>query len=409
MRTESCNAIRVTRLSGPEKGEAFQLMSKRGQNEGSIFERSDGRWCAVLNLGWEGGKRRRKYIYGATAQEAQGELLKARADYAQGLPVAVERQSVAQFLGLWLEDSVKPSVRPLTHEQYRQHVKLYLTPLLGRHALSKLAPAHVRGFINQKLEDGLSPRTVQLSLVILRKALSQACKDGLVARNVAKLVDGPRVERFEGKMLSPEQARAFLDAAKGERLEALYTVALSLGLRMGEALGLRWQDIDFERRTLTVNRILERIGRGQGSTLQLVEPKTSRSRRTVNLPDAAVRALRAHKVRQLEERLAAGSRWQDRTDFALVFTSGIGTPYEPHGLHDDFKRILIKAKLPDIRFHDLRHSAASLMLAQGIPLRSIQDILGHSSITLTANLYAHVGEQLRREAADAMDAVLASR
>lgn len=220
---------------------------------------------------------------------------------------------------------------------------------------------------------------------------------------MAKLVDGPRVERFESKMLSPDQARTFIDAARGESLEALYNVALSLGLRMGEALGLRWQDIDLDRRTLIVNRILERIGRGDGSKLMLVEPKTSRSRRTVNLPDAAARALRAHKVRQLEERLMAGARWQDQ---GLVFPSTIGTPLEPHTLHDDFKRILVKAKLPDIRFHDLRHSAASLMLAQGIPLRSIQEVLGHSSITLTANLYAHVGEQLKREAADAMDAVL---
>jgi integrase len=275
------------------------MARKRNAGEGSIFQRTDGRWCAQLDLGWENGRRRRKCVYGATAQEVQDALLKARSDQAAGLPIAVERQSVAQFLDRWLEDSVKPSVRPLTHEQYRQHVKLYLAPLLGHHRLSKLAPQHVRAFIKQKLQDGLSPRTVQLSIVILRKAVSQAVKDGLIGRNVAKLVDGPRVERFEGKMLSPEQARAFLDAAKGERLEALYTVALSLGLRMGEALGLRWQDIDFERRTLTVNRILERIGRGQGSTLQLVEPKTSRSRRTVNLPDAAVRTLRAHKVRQL--------------------------------------------------------------------------------------------------------------
>jgi integrase len=381
-------------------------MGKRGQNEGSIFERSDGRWCGQLNLGWENGKRRRKYVYGATAQEVQNALLKARSEQAAGLPVAIGLQTVGQFLDAWLVDSVTPSVRPLTCEQYGQHVRLYLKPLLGRHQLSKLAPQHVRAFIRQKLDDGLSPRTVQLSIVILRKALSQAVKDGLIGRNVAKLVDGPRVERFEGKMLSPEQARAFLDATRGERLEALYAVALSLGLRMGEALGLRWQDIDLERRALTVNRILERIGRGQGSTLQLVEPKTSRSRRTVNLPEGAVRALRAHKVRQLEERLAAGSRWRDHS---LVFPSGIGTPYEPHGVHDDFKRMLAKAKLPDMRFHDLRHSAASLMLAQGIPLRSIQDILGHSSITLTANLYAHVGEQLRREAADAMDAILGGR
>jgi integrase len=376
---------------------------RRGRNEGSIFQRADGRWCAQLDLGWQNGRRARKYIYGATAAAVRDSLLTARTDKSKGLPVAIERQTVSQFLQRWLEDAVKPSVRPLTHEQYCQHVKLYLGPLLGHNRLDKLAPHHVRAFLKRKLEDGLAPRTVELSLVILRKALGQAVNDGVLARNAAKLVDGPRVQRFEGQTLSPQEARTFLDAAAGERHEALYAAALVIGLRMGEALGLRWEDINLERRTLTVNRILERIGRGTGSTLQFVEPKTSRSRRTVTLPELAARALRAHRVRQLEERLAAGPHWRD---FGLVFPTTIGTPLEPHSLHDDFKRILTKAGLPEIRFHDLRHSAASLMLAQGIPLRSIQEILGHSSISLTANLYAHVGEQLKREAADAMDKIL---
>lgn len=381
-------------------------MSKRNAGEGSIFQRSDGRWCAQLDCGWRNGRRARKYIYGATAAEVQAALLKARSDHAQGLPIAIERQTAAQFLQDWLENSVRPSVRALTHEQYCQHTKLYLGPLLGHIQLAKLAPQHVRAFLKQKLADGLSPRTVQLSLVILRKALGQAVKDGLIARNVAKLVDGPRVERFNAKALSPERARQFLDAARGDRFEALYVAAISVGLRMGEALGLAWHDIDFDRGRLTVNRILERIGRGNKSTLQFVEPKTSRSRRTVSLPDVAIRALRAHKRRQLEARLAAGSRWQDH---GLAFPNSLGKPLEPHELHDGFKAILQKAGLPNLRFHDLRHSAASLMLAQGIPLRSIQDILGHSSIALTANLYAHVGEQLKREAALAMDAILDSR
>jgi len=383
-------------------------INRRGAGEGSIYQRKDSRWCASIDLGWQDGRRRRKSFYGATQEDVRAARDKAFEDLRKGLPVTFERQTMAQFLDRWLEDSVKPSVRALTHEQYRQHIRLYLSPLLGAHQLAKLAPAHVRGFIKRKLDDGLSPRTVQISLIVLRRALQQAVKDGLLARNVAKLVDGPRVTQFEGKMLSPEQARTFLDAAKGDRFEALYTVSVSIGLRMGEALGLRWQDVDLDRRTLKVNRILSRIGRGRdsGSELMLVEPKTARSRRTVTLPDVAIKALRAHKVRQLEERLAAGSEWQEQ---GLVFPNTLGKPLEPHDLHDDFKRLLVKAELPDMRFHDLRHSAASLMLAQGIPLRSIQDILGHSSISLTANLYAHVGEQLRREAADAMDAIFASR
>jgi integrase len=177
-----------------------------------------------------------------------------------------------------------------------------------------------------------------------------------------------------------------------------------LPVRFG--LGVRRRP-NFARILLTIgdkDRPERVFARGHGSTLQLVEPKTSRSRRTVNLPEAAVRAFRAHKIRQAEERLAAGSQWQDG---GLVFPNTLGKPLDPHELHNGFKALLNKAGLPNIRFHDLRHSAASLMLAQGIPLRSIQDILGHSSIALTANLYAHVGEQLRREAAGAMDSIIA--
>jgi integrase len=355
-------------------------------------------------LGWQGGKRQRKYIYGATAAEVQAFLLKARSDHVQGLPVAIERQTVAQYLACWLEDAVRPAVRPLTFEQYHLHIRLYLAPLLGHHQLSKLGVQHVRAFIRQKLADGLAPRTVQLSLVTLRCALGQAVKDGLIARNVAKLADGPHVKPPELRTFSPAEARIFLDAVGGDRLEALYTVAVTLGLRQGEALGLRWQDIDLEERRLTVNQTVERLGRGDNSKLVLMEPKTSRSRRTLSLPDMAVKALRLHRVRQLETRLAAGSDWQDT---GMVFTTGHGTPLDPRNLYRDFRRILKRAGLPAIRFHDLRHSAASLMLAQGIPLRSIQEILGHSSIAITANLYAHVGEQLKREAADAMDAIFA--
>jgi site-specific recombinase XerD len=143
-------------------------------------------------LGWRNGKRVRKFLYANTAADVQEQLLKARSAHAHGLPVAVERQTVRQFLERWLEDSVKPSVRPLTHEQYQQHVRLYLAPLLHHHRLEKLAPQHIRAFLKQKLEDGLSPRTVQLSLVILRRALGQAARDGLTGRNVAGLVDAPR-------------------------------------------------------------------------------------------------------------------------------------------------------------------------------------------------------------------------
>jgi integrase len=388
---------------------------RRNRNEGSIFQRKDGRWCGMLSLRWPDGRRRRKSFFGTTAAHVQDQLLKARSDQRGGLPVAIEQQTVKQFLDRWLEDSVKPSVRPTTHQQYHQHVRLYLGPSLGRHQLPKLSPQHVQSFVNERLKTNLSPRTVQLSLVILRHALDTAMKWDLVGRNVAKLVDSPRVKHHEITPLDPIQARKFLGAAKGRRLEALYSVALSLGLREGEALGLRWKDIDLESGQLTIRQIVQRIGGKRFGTgpgkLVFSEPKTDRSRRTLQMPDLLVKSLRAHRSRQLQERLAAGSAW---VDHGLVFTTTIGTPLEGRTAVTDFKRILVKTNEPKIdakilmstRFHDLRHSAASLLLAQGVQLRAIMELLGHSTIALTANTYSHVMPSMMREMADKMDVIL---
>jgi integrase len=358
---------------------------KRNAGEGSIFQRSDGRWCAQLDLGWRGGRRARKYIYGPTAAEVQHALLKARADHAQGIPVPPSRQTVEQFLQDWLENSVKPSVRPSTYRSYEQTIRNHLIPELGRLPLSKLEPQNVRVMLNRKIaQGGLSARSVAYLRVVLRAGLNQARKWNLVARNVAELVEPPRCERFRIVPLTPEQARTLLEAAKDDRLEALYAVALACGLRMGEILGLRWHDIDLELGRMSVSQALQRQ---KGRGLVLAETKTDRSRRIIGLPAPLIAALRAHRVRQLQERLVAGSRWQDQS---FVFASRVGTALEPRNLHRAFKIVLKRAGLPDVRFHDLRRSAASLMLAQGMPLRVVMEVLGHSSISLTANTYSHV-------------------
>jgi integrase len=234
---------------------------------------------------------------------------------------------------------------------------------------------------------------------LLRLVLNRAVRWNMIARNPALFVDVPQIRRAPVAYFGTAQARQLLDAARGERLEALYTVALSLGLRRGEALGLQWQDIDLEAGRLTVCRALQRLRDG----LRLVETKTVKAVRTIVLPRYAVRALREHRRRQLEERLFAGSQWHETS---LVFTNRSGKPFDPMMLHRDFRRLLRKAGLPDIHFHALRHSAAALMLAQGVPLKTIQEVLGHSSIAVTSGFYAHVGEHLKQEAADAMDAAL---
>lgn len=251
--------------------------------------------------------------------------------------------------------------------------------------------------MNAKLASGLSARTVQYIHATLRRALGQALKWDLVARNVATLVDPPRVVRPEVQPLTPEAAKALLEAARGDRLSALYTVALALGLRQGELLGLRWADVDLDNGFLHVRRALQRID----GKLQLVEPKTAKSRRTIAMPAFVVAALREHRLRQGLERMFVGEGWQDA--FGLVFTTAIGTPLDEGNVRRQFKRLLAKAGLPDMRFHDLRHSCASLLLAQGLSLRAIMEVLGHSQIALTANTYTHILPQMQREAADAMD------
>ncbi len=234
---------------------------------------------------------------------------------------------------------------------------------------------------------------------VLRRALKQALKWELVARNAAQLVDAPRVAQREIESFTPEQAKTFLDAIRGDRLEALYSVALAVGLRKGEILGLKWSDVDLDKRTLTVRASLQRIN----GALILVEPKSRQSRRTVALPRTVTDALRPHRARQFQERLLACSLWQDH---GLVFPTTIGTPMDTRNLTRHFKRALQGAGLPLRRFHDLRHSCASLLLAQGVHPRVVMEILGHSQISLTMNTYSHVIDELQHEAAAQIDAVL---
>jgi integrase len=234
---------------------------------------------------------------------------------------------------------------------------------------------------------------------VLRRALNEALRWGLVARNVATLVQPPRVRRYEISPLDAEQAQRLLTAIRGDRLEALFSVALAVGLRQGEALGVRWQDVDLDAGVLRVRHALQAVD-GQ---LMLVEPKTTRSRRTIQLPSLAVGALREHRARQSVERTLAGDAWTDQ-DF--VFTSQLGRPLHGATVTHRFQQLLAAAGLPRQRFHDLRHGCATLLLAQGVSPRVVMDVLGHSAITLTLNTYSHVVPALQTEAARRMDAAL---
>ena len=390
-------------------------MAKRARHEGSIYRQEhDGRWVAAVSVGYRNGRRSRKKFFGDTRREVAAKLTQALHDQQHGLPVAPDRQTVGAFLTRWIEDSVKPSVRPKTYRSYHQLVELHLTPGLGRHTLTKLTPQQVQTFLNDQLNGGrvlkkhdkkdtpltLTPRTVQYIHAVLRRALNQATRWGMVPRNVAALVTPPRVTRQEIRPLTPQQARDFLGTIADHRLFALIAVALSCGMRQGEALGLRWAgDVDLEQGVLHMRHALQMVD----SKRQLVELKTARSRRTISLPAEIVTILRNHRRRQLERRLAAGPKWHET---GFVFTTRTGKPFDGCNVTRDFKKLLEQAGLPVVRFHDLRHSCASFLLAQGVSPRVVMEILGHSQISLTMNTYAHVLPSLHKDAAQRMNALL---
>jgi integrase len=238
--------------------------------------------------------------------------------------------------------------------------------------------------------------------VLLRIATGQALKWGLVARNVATLVDPPPTKREPVSPLTPDEARVFLEAIRGDRFEALFVAALALGLRLGEALGLGWNDIDFEKRTLAVRYALQRINK----QLVRTDLKRDTSGRTLPLPDHTLAVLRAHRANQLEEKLKAGRNWQDSE---LVFTTYQGNPLDGRNVLRHFQNALNRAGLRHQRFHDLRHACASLLLAQGVSPKVVQTVLGHTDIRLTMNTYAHVMPSMQRDAADVMDAFLSGQ
>ena len=377
-------------------------MSRRGNAEGSIYRRRDGRWECRLSLGCADGRRLRRAFYGKTRLEVARKLQAAQRALSDGLPLPGQRQTTGDFLQVWLRDSAASKVRPRTLQRYGQIVRLHLVPGLGRIPLAKLAPAHVERMMNEAIAAGASPRSAAHHRAVLRGALNVAMRWGLVGRNVASLAGPPRVPEHEVRPLSRADAKAILEAVRDDRLEALFTVALAVGLRQGEALGVRWGDVSLDGGTVTVQRSLQRV---DGEWLFL-EPKTHHSRRTVPLPGPVVAALREHRARQLQERLRLGPAWEGERWGDLVFTDEAGGPLSGFHVRRRFYALLAVAGLPPMRYHDLRHGAASLMAAQGVPMRTAMEMLGHSQISTTANIYVHVAPELTRDAADRMEAAL---
>lgn len=376
------------------------MAKKRGSNEGSIYQRSDGRWCAAVTL----PGRKRKSFYGQTYEEVREKLLKARHDLNQGLPLSSERQTVSKFMTAWLEDHKKPALAYRTYRSYESILRIHLIPEMGKVPLGKLNAQHIDRYLSKKRREGLAERYLLQHYAILRHSLNQAVKWGQIGRNPALLVTAPKRPRYQIKPLVGSDIEKFLEAAKESRLEVLYILAICTGLRRGEMLGLRWHDIDFEKGIIRPTYQIQRI-KGQG--LKLLKLKTEESRRPLAMPEFVAAALKRRKIRQKEEKLFAGSKWR-KTIPDLVFTSIVGTPIDPENLiHRDFKRTLKRASLPhSVRFHDLRHSCATFLASKGVHLKTIQETLRHSSYQVTADVYTHVIEDMKRDAANKWDEFL---
>jgi len=372
-------------------------MTRRGHLEGSIRHRSDGRWEARYRV--SGGRQRS--VYAKTRKGAQDQLRSALAAVEGGVRPVSGRLTTSAYLDEWLESSVRPRLRPTTAESYAFVVEQYLKPSLGRVPLAKLAPEHVQSMLRYLASPErsrlLSSTTVRYAHTVLRAALGRALKAGYVGRNVATLVDPPAKARIERQPLSATQVGVLLAATKGDRLAAMWATAVGMGLRQGELLALRWSDVDLEGDLLTVRHTLQR---GTGA---LAEPKTQRGRRTLVVPAFVSASLREHRRRQLGERVAAGPSWHD---LELVFATRTGRALNPRLVTKEFHEAVSRSGLPRQRFHDLRHACATLLIEHGEELAVVSQILGHSNLSTTADVYAHLTRGMQARAARRMDELL---
>ena len=345
---------------------------------------------------------KRKYIYGRKYGDVKKKRAEAMGDAARGILVDDKNLTVSEYLDRFLEDVQRGSVRETTYSRDKYLITDHVKPALGRMKLKNLNAMRLQHLYREKVDGGLSPSTVQKIHHVLHKALSQAVRWDLIARNPADAVKATRPAPEEMRPLSAEETRRLLDDAEGDRLEALYVLAATTGMRRGELLGLKWSDIDLENSRLSIRRTLTRTDNGK--RVALGEPKTKGSRRTVRLTPRVVEALRSHRAKQAEEKLRVGGLYQDH---GLVFAGEGGGLINPSNLRQrSFAPLLERAGLPQITFHDLRHTCASLLFQRNVHPKFVQELLGHASVAITLDTYSHMLPGMGGEAADALDEAL---
>lgn len=367
--------------------------AKRGQNEGSIFQRRDGRYAAVISL----SNGRRKTLYAPTKKEALAKLRAFQLKQAQGLAEFDSSQALETYLRHWLEDVARTRVKASTYEGYEQLVRIRVLPALGKKRLVDITGQHLQALLAELQRKGMSPSTVLKTRMVLHSAFRQAVRWHLIPRNPVDDTDPPRRRRVELRTLAPAEVKQLVDAAPEPVFRALFALTGTAGLRRGEALGLKWSDLNLEAKTMMVRRSLFRA---KGGGYRLEEPKTAKARRLVRLTTFAVKELIALQSAQEEDRKRAGELWRDE-DF--VFASGVGTPLQEHRLTVTYKAALKRAGLPDVRFHDLRHTAATVAMESGVHAKVVQEMLGHANIAITLDIYSHVTPDMQEEAVEKLN------
>ncbi|MDI9887286.1 site-specific integrase [Streptomyces sp. HNM0645] len=380
------------------------MASQRKRNPngaGTITKRKDGRYQAAVYVLQPDGTRARKFAYGKTWAECDVKRRELLDKVDQGVPVPTKSAKLSEWLPYWLENIIKPRRKRTTFAKYEVHVRLYLVPMLGSKRLESLSVADVRRLLVQ-LEKKTTTATAKESHRVLRTALTAACREELVMRNVATLVEPPSVDAREMSPWSLDETLDFLGAARKDPLYAAFVLAIALGFRRGEIVGLRWENLDLDKREIRVRTQRQRV-RGE---VYEDDPKGRRRKQTLPLPAICIAPLRWQRMRQAAQRDRAGADWNET---GYVFTTRTGQPIEPRNLYRSFTRVADSAGLRVIRLHDARHGCATLLTAAGVAPRVVMEILGHSQIAVTMNVYTHVVQDTQREAVSHMDRLLKRR
>lgn len=391
------------------------MATRRGHGEGTIYRRPNGLWAGQVTVGPDPktGKPKRLTFYGKTKSEVKRKMEEAKARAITTGFVETARVTVGDWLDRWLEQYARPRVRPTTWGCYEYIIRVHLRPALGAVALKALRPEHLQALYNGRLADGLSNRTVRLMHSVMHAALKQAVKEGLVLRNVSEAASPPQQKKREMRVLSREEQQRFLAVLGQDRLGPAFLLDLATGLRRGEILGLRWQDVDLEEGTLTVQQALAVVradalpegaaAAGKKGVLVFQEPKSKSGRRTIPIPEAVLPALRLHWAGQAREKLALGQAYQDH---GLVFATATGRPIHPRNFTRSFYRLVEKAGIGSANLHALRHTFATRLLEANEHPKVVQELLGDSQISVVLDTYSHVSMDLKRRAAEKLNDVL---